>query len=158
MRQVSDLLLIGDAADAGGGLRRPLLSACQTFHYRRHGWTPKNRPTPGDPGYLWKDDDGWLTLNWVDGPASLYEHGGAQPWLAAFRFLDRQTARDVPTVIHCDRGRSRAPTLTLAYLSHTRQLPLNPDEAAEAFLAVYPDWCPGGIWDWLQQNWHVVLS
>lgn len=157
MRQVADLLIVGSTADVRWE-QRPLLSACQTIHYRRNGWTRQNRPPKTDPGYILKDDDGWLTLNWVDGPADLYEHGGEQTWRHAFGFLDRAAGRNMAALVHCDQGVSRAPTLALAWMCHARLLPLDPDSAADAFRTVYPEWRPGGIWEWLRQHWPVVLS
>jgi hypothetical protein len=156
MRQVSSLLLVGDSVDASHG-HRPLISACQTSHYRRCGWNPANRPEPTDPRYLVHDDDGWLTLNWVDGPKHLYDWGGVETWRRAFGFLDRMAAKNTATLIHCDQGRSRAPTLALAYMVREGHLPAVPADAFTEFTRLYPDYQPGGIWDWLTDNWDTVV-
>jgi len=150
MIQVGSLILVGDSVDASHG-HRPLVSACQTWHYRRNGWTVKDRPERTDPNYLLHDDDGWLTLNWVDGPAELFDWGGAEMWRRAFAFLDRMAAKDTATLIHCDQGQSRAPTLAYAYLASREGI------SEDAFRQVYPDWTPGGIWEWLQANWAAVV-
>ena len=60
-------------------------------------------------------------------------------------------AKDTATLIHCDQGLSRAPTLAYAYLAKRGYL-----HSEEEFRAVYPDWAPGGIWEWLTQNWDSL--
>lgn len=148
MRQVSERVYVGDQADTVD-FDGALLSACQSVHYKRLGWTRKTVDR-GSDDYIVYDRNGWMSLNWVDGRAELYDLGGVEVWDAAFDFIDR---RPEPTLIHCDRGLSRAPALALAYMAKRGLLPEIHDEADAAFREIYPEYAPGGIGDWLQAHW-----
>lgn len=153
MRQVSDRLLVGSSSDAHGW-DGPLVSACQSWHYQRIGCTRKNPPAKDRADYIVAEGDGWLSLNWVDGPEELFEWGGTEPWTRAFDFIDRQTD---PVLVHCDKGQSRSPTLTLAYLARrASEIPAGWFPAVEAFQALYPNYAPNGIYFWLSANWGLL--
>lgn len=150
-RQVTDRLHVGSAADAHAW-QGPLVSACQSWHYQRIGCTRARPPARDRADYIVAEGDGWLSLNWVDGPEELFDWGGVDPWRAAFDFIDR--SKD-PVLVHCDKGQSRSPTLALAYLG--RRTDAIPDDwfpAVEAFQALYPGYAPNGIYFWLAANWQ----
>ncbi len=106
----------------------------------------------GHPHYLWLEKPHHLYLNMIDPPAPLFK---PESFAAFFRFVDREITQR-PVLIHCNKGESRAPSLTLLYMA--KRLGLLPNEsyqaAAAAFSAKYP-YKPGkGIATYLEKNWN----
>lgn len=92
-----------------------------------------------------------LYLNMIDPPAPLFK---PESFTLFFEFVDREITQR-PVLIHCNKGESRAPSLTLLYMA--KRLGLLPNEsyqaAAAAFSAQYP-YKPGkGIATYLGKNW-----
>ncbi len=106
------------------------------------------------PHYLWIEKPHHLYLNMIDPPIPLFQ---TEMFEAFFRFVDREIV-DRPVLIHCNKGESRAPSLTLLYMA--KRLNLLPNEsyqaAATAFRARFP-YKPGtGIALYLDKNWTTL--
>lgn len=145
-------IFVGSRPD-GIDVPHPVISATRTTHLMRCGF----RADRGRPDYLWHVDPRrtWLSINWVDGPDRLFDWS-KDVWPLAFDLLDEWT-RKGRAVVHCDQGKSRSPTLVMAYLA--KRTPLLPDDfvpAAMQFQRMYPSWTPkmDGIAGWVQNHWE----
>lgn len=103
------------------------------------------------PNYLHLIKGHHLYLNMIDPPGPMFM---MDTFVTFLSFVDREIA-ERPVHIHCNQGQSRAPSLTLLYMS--KRLGLLPDtsyaDAANAFRVKYP-YTPGaGIQSWLTTNW-----
>jgi protein-tyrosine phosphatase len=110
-----------------------------------------------DPNYLAKLSEDWLTINWVDGPARLFDWS-AWLWPYAFDLIDEWRGEGRRVDVVCDQGLSRSPTLVMAYLAkRTDLLPDSFVEAATEFGRHYP-WKPNcaGITGWVRDHWEVL--
>lgn len=112
---------------------------------------------PGDVEYLVARRPGHLILNWVDGPARLFEWSFQQGVFSeALDFIELNLRRG-EVLVHCDAGMSRSPTLSMLYLAKRGGvLPNNFLGAAAEFRRLYPRWMRGGISDFVQRNWGQI--
>ncbi len=104
--------------------------------------------------YLCREQDRHLYLNMIDPPVPLFKR---EMFGRFFAFVDRQIA-ERPVVIHCNRGRSRAPSLTLLYMAKRMQLLPDTDypSARAAFEQRFPyDPCKG-IETYLSTEWATL--
>ena len=106
------------------------------------------------PDYLGRERGAHLYLNMIDPPVPLFK---PEMFRLFFDFVDRQIA-ERPVVIHCNQGRSRAPSLTLLYMA--KRLHLLPDtdyvSARRAFEQKFP-YAPGkGIETYLMAEWALL--
>ncbi len=119
----------------------------------RHGAGYEERSLASDhPHYLAIEKPQHLYLNIIDPPVPLFK---PQSFALFFEFVDREIKKR-PVLIHCNKGESRAPSLTLLYMA--KRLGLLPNDsyqaAAAAFSAHFP-YKPGkGIATYLQENWE----
>lgn len=108
----------------------------------------------GHPNYLSLERGTHLYLNMVDPPVPLFKH---ETFRTFFGFVDRQIAqRNV--VIHCNQGRSRAPSLALLYMAKRLQLLPDTDyrSARQEFERKFP-YSPGkGIETFLSTEWSAL--
>lgn len=132
--------------------------ATKTVHYNVFGKDlTYNKEERSYDDYLYYAEDNRLSLNWMDGPAIFYEPGGIKVFEEALDFIDKWiTERKV--LVHCDQGVSRSPTLTLTYLAkRTDKLPNNSfEKAKDKFIKIYPDYFPGGIKEYVSNNWDKI--
>jgi len=150
-------LFIGDRGDSR--LRHDpewaVVNTAKTVHCEVMGWssvTPK-----GHPNYLSFEQDNFLSFNWVDGGAFLYNMSGPESFTRALDFIERWApTRNV--LINCDLGQSRSPTVALLYLA--KRLHVIPDtsfaEAKAEFLKLYPRYTPAGIGDFVAAHWDEI--
>lgn len=157
MIEVYHRLFVGGVDDCSRVVTegRAIVHACKhPCHQRAVGYRgvlPKTHPE-----YLARVENCNLYLNVVDAPVPLFLP-------ATFR-LFRSFARaawegEQEVLIHCNEGRSRAPSLALLFLA--KDLHVLPEEtfqeAAEAFLTLYPAYAPGrGIAMYLETNWGTL--
>src|SRR6266702_1323977 len=79
----------------------------------------------------------------------------------ALDFIDEMRHQQLKVLVHCRKGRSRSPSITLLYLAARLQvLPTGSLEAAEAhFRRLYPSYYPtGGIRGHLQRHWRQYCA
>ena len=116
--EVAPNLFVGDYGDYldWGAF---VVSATKTAHVATLGYAPD----PDDPNYLSWACPSRLTINWVDGPARLYACGGVALFTQALDFIEANVSRG-KTLIHCDEGMSRLPTLAPVYLAKRGPLDL----------------------------------
>jgi protein-tyrosine phosphatase len=94
----------------------------------------------------------------IDPPTPLFQ---VALFITALNFIAQHHAQQRQVLIHCNQGRSRAPTLGLLYLAQTNLLPQDSYAvAAAAFRLTYMrDYQPGqGIQTFLTQNWNQLLQ
>lgn len=158
MKSVYPGLWVGDIGDYRRGMAAVVVSATQTVHYEKGGWSRKHRPSPDDRAYLAGNWGFHYTLNWVDGGPHLYEWGGPEAFVTALDFIDQERGKGNEVLVHCDAGLSRSPTLALIYLAKRVDVISNASFAAakEEFLQVYPDYNPGGIAEYVAAHWEEI--
>lgn len=121
-----------------------------------YGYDSKVVLAKNHPEYLWAERPGSLYLNLIDPPVPLFQVGlftTALDWIAE---------KDEPgkrTLIHCNKGESRAPSIALLYLAKRADLLPNDSFqiARETFLTKYPGYKPGaGIVTFLTDKWKEI--
>lgn len=132
-----------------------VVNTAKTVRVEVKGWS--NSPPRDHPDYLAFEEGQFLSFNWVDGAARMYEWSGPPAFNRALDFIDKW----YPTkniLINCDLGQSRSPTVALLYLS--KRLHLIPDDsfanARVAFQALYPGYAPSGIADYVSTHWTEI--
>lgn len=151
LHRVSDRLFFGDI-DAGH--RAPadhaVVHACKDpCHKQAVGYTKTLDHTHAH--YLCYEHGPHLYLNMIDPPLPLFKHA---TFTRFFAFVDQQIQQR-SVVIHCNQGRSRAPSLALLYMA--KRLRLLPDTdyhaARQAFEAQFPYFPGKGIETFLSTEW-----
>lgn len=159
MRQIFPQLYIGNDSDYLYNLRLPgwkVVQACKDpFHRDALGYTGRSAPVD-HPEYLMARRENRLILNLVDAEDPAYIHEECID--GALAFIRAGLREGYPVLVHCNQGRSRAPSIGLLYLaSRTDTLPTGTLADAEyAFKQLYPDYAPGeGMRGFLLQNWYL---
>jgi len=129
-----------------------VVHACKSpCHQRAVGY---RGALPGDhPNYLSYQDGNQLYLNLIDPPVPLFQRGSFK---AALAFL-REHVPQLPTLIHCNLGLSRAPSIALLYLAKVAEVidRTSYRDAARGFVTIYPAYEPGlGIQTFLEAEWE----
>ena len=157
---VDTSLYVGDINDSRGlsETNWAVVHATQTIHYQIFGWNrTNNKPNKNHPNYIIYEKDNHLSLNWVDGGSYLYNWSGPDTFIKVLDFIDKWIpGKNV--LVHCDQGFSRSPTLCLLYLAKRKSLISNNsyNEAKKDFLKMYPNFNPGGIGDYVNENWLKI--
>lgn len=153
MIKVSEKLSFSDIAgcshDADGDMA--IVHACkEPCHRHAAGYTARSLPS-GHADYLAVERGRHLYLNMIDPPVPLFQR---ESFARFFDFTDRQiAARRVH--IHCNQGRSRAPSLALLYMAKRGMIAEESYEAARAAFAEKFPYEPGaGIAAFLEENWE----
>ena len=119
------------------------------------GWG--NSQPRDHPHCLAFEDGQFLSFNWVDGPARMYEWSGPSSFVRALDFSDRwHPTKSI--LINCDLGQSRSPTVALLYLAK-RLKTISEDSFAAAradFVLIYPQYAPSGIADYVSEHWSEI--
>lgn len=128
-------------------------AAKEPWHRDALGYTGRGAP-PSDPEYLVAKRPGELMLNLVDMPV-LKEQYTNPIFEAAFEAIDSALADGKKVLVHCNEGKSRAPTIALLWLARQANEPYESyDDAALALLAVYPEYEPGaGVEGYARSCW-----
>lgn len=110
------------------------------------------------PNYLSKEIGFDLYLNMIDPRKPIFER---KIFEEPLYFLQRFEMVNIPILIHCNKGESRAPSLALLYLANTTDL-LNKNHfegAQKDFMKIYPNYKPGGgISAYLAGNWDELIN
>lgn len=119
-------------------------------------WTT-NKPPRDHPNYIMWEKENRLSLNWVDGPAKLFEWSGPQTFIHVLDFIDKWIDKK-KVLIHCDQGFSRSPMLGMLYLAKRRKTISNIsyESAVQDFKKIYSMFQPGGIGDYVNQHWSEI--
>lgn len=135
-----------------------IVHATQTIHYQYFGWNRTyNKPDKSHPNYIVYESDNHLSLNWVDGPAHLYSWSGSETFSRVLDFIERWIChRNV--LVHCDQGYSRSPSICMLFLAKRGNLISNVsyEDARNDFLKVYSHFNPGGIGEYINDNWEKI--
>jgi protein-tyrosine phosphatase len=77
---------------------------------------------------------------------------------SAFRFIDAHINEGV--IIHCNEGKSRAPSIAMAYLAARNKIENKTfAKAANAFVKLYDNyWVHSGLESYLRNNWNHILN
>jgi hypothetical protein len=131
-----------------------VVHACkEPCHRRSVGYSGRSLPS-NHPHYLVLESGHHLYLNLIDPDVPLFMMASFEAFLV---FVDREI-KEREVLIHCNKGESRAPSLTLLYMA--KRLNALPNDsyyaAATAFQGRFP-YNPGrGISTWLTNNWHKI--
>jgi hypothetical protein len=118
-----------------------------------HGWSiihaakhPYFVDLAAPPGVLWVQDGKVLTLNIVDSDDPFYFRKDVI--IEAIKFI----AARRPVFIHCNEGKSRAPSIGMAYVG--RLYGWTFEESEKWIKSVYPPYFPNrGIRGFLKKTW-----
>ncbi|WP_409562655.1 hypothetical protein [Hyphomicrobium sp. MC8b] len=131
---------------------RAIIHACkEPCHRAALGYAQKSLPRT-HAAYLAHETPGHLYLNMIDPPLPLFQLDSFRRVLAFYDSLQP----DQPLHIHCNQGRSRAPSLALLIMA--KRLGLLPAESYRAARAAFPHpYAPGeGIAQFLTLNWTDI--
>lgn len=156
MREVADHIYVGSKADDEALTDRygwAILHCCKSAHKALFGYT--GRAAPDGPERLVAVRGNELYLNLIDAPDPAYLP--LELFDEARGFIYDARLRGDRVLIHCDQGGSRAPGVAMYYLMG--MLPLDFDEAVEAFKELYPETNLGvGVAGRLRAEWERAGS
>lgn len=133
-----------------------VVNTAKTVHCEVMGW---GSATPRDhPNYLSYEDGQFLSFNWVDGKAFLYNMSGPAAFTRALNFIDHWSSAGKKVLINCDLGQSRSPTLALLHLAKRQHLISDGSFAAARveFQTLYPPYAPSGIAEFVSSHWEEI--
>jgi hypothetical protein len=111
------------------------------------------QPGPHDLNYLFVEGGADLYLNMVDADARFFR---PELFTVALDFIDHWNGY---VHIHCNEGKSRAPSIALLWLAkRAGEIPARSYSAAKlAYLAINPSYTPGaGISQFMADNWEAL--
>lgn len=151
---VTDALSYGDlSACAECGADIAVVHACKEPCHRAGAGYSTRSLEKTHPHYLALERGRHLYLNMIDPPQPLFQ---MESFVRFFDFVDRQI-KERPVLIHCNKGESRAPSLTLLYMAKRGFLPDESYEAARAAFEMRFPYKPGqGIVTFLTRNWSAL--
>ena len=160
MKEITNNLLIGQKIDLHHFSLEDdaIVHATQTIHYQIMGWNrTTNKPNKNHPNYIIWEKNNCLSINWVDGPAHLYNWSGPETFIRVLDFIESWIEKR-RVYIHCDQGMSRSPTLGLLYLAKRQGIIPNESysSAKEAYMNIYPMYNPSGIANFVNNNWTDI--
>lgn len=132
-----------------------VINTAKTVHIEVKGWS--NAPPRNHPDYLAFEDNQFLSFNWVDGAARLYDWSGPEAFVRALDFIDKwYESKNI--LINCDLGQSRSPTIALLYLAKRSHLIPGSSytTARSEFQSLYPKYDPSGIADFVSAHWAEI--
>lgn len=122
-------------------------------HRHMLGYTTLGAPR-GD-NYFWARDGDHMALNVID-----MEDPGMIPDEAlnrGLRFIREQYDAGKKTLVHCNAGHSRGPTLMMMFLRTIGELPDSFHRAEKIFRTLYPPYDPGtGMRTHAHQRWSTL--
>ncbi len=157
-------LTVGDLTDCVAGWDGAVLHACKDPCWRRtatewssSGWIDPSWFGKGGRFYLSMGDQANFYLNLIDPPVPLFQ---PDSFARALRWLDDALIRRAAAVlVHCNLGRSRAPSIALLWLAHRGALPGTSYAEARAVFADTHPYEPGaGIATFLGEHWDELLG
>ncbi len=130
-----------------------VIHACKDPCHRAHVGYKGNLPAD-HACYLAAQDDYNLYMNIIDPPLPLFK---LESFTLFFHFIDQHLGKR-PIVIHCNKGESRAPSLTLLVMAkRLRTLPDDSYQSARTEFEKSHDYKPGnGISAFLAEHWDYL--
>ena len=109
-------------------------------------------------GYLTHKINNNLYLNIVDTDKEQKAEYMQPIFSEAFRFID--SAINEGVIIHCNEGKSRAPSIAMAYLAARGKINNKSfAKAANAFVSLYDNyWVRKGLEMYFRNNWQYILN
>lgn len=157
MREVADGIHVGTEADCfreqrdGWAVVHACKHPCHVAAVGYHDSLPSDHPD-----YLLREEDGHLYMNLIDPERPLFQ---AESFLGFRDFACRYRDDGSELLIHCNQGRSRAPSLALLFLAKDRdRLTSNSFKAARReYRKLDSHYAPGaGIQTFLRNNWSEL--
>jgi hypothetical protein len=165
--QIMPSLYVGDMSTCSRGALLDTHPVLMQPHATVHAVkSPCHQQAVGYRGTLPQDHPHYLTyatgpelyLNMIDPPQPLFQ---LETFWAACEFMAAQSA-DLPVVVHCNLGLSRAPTLAFIRLVRLGLSPVSPEDYAAQhawFTSLYPFYAPGaGLALYLKTHWQEILN
>ena len=146
MINVHNTIYCGDENDANVILKSTdwlILHCCKDpFHKQLAGY--RGNLSPANPNYAFVISDNRMALNLVD--MEIYNPNylefNYQMFYEAFKFLDNNPYQK-KILIHCNKGESRGPSITLLYLKHMGYFRgLSFEKSKSEFIKLYPKFNP----------------
>lgn len=154
MKKVAEGLYVGNDADVVGAIDKgyAICSVCKHGpfgHSNALGYG--GGAAPAGPNRLWVLNGNHLRVNAID---SAFGHpDGFKALDHALDFVKRMRAIHKPVLVHCNQGKSRAPSVALAALIENGELSSDLDRAGREFLDLYSRYEPkGGVMAWLEKK------
>lgn len=152
MREVGKGLWVGDLEDCGrvhvGGI--DVIHACKyPCYHERFGRTKST-----DPRYLSVTEGEHLYLNMIDPREPVFP---IDLFRAFLTFIHRPE-RGKESLIHCNAGMSRSPSLAMLVLASRGEIPADFEGAEAAYRSRDDGYAPSGIREWLVANWGELLA
>jgi predicted protein tyrosine phosphatase len=116
-------------------------------------------PDKSNPHYLYKREESDLFLNMVD--ADEPKFFGDELFEQAMGFMAEQWEIGSDILVHCSKGRSRAPSIGLLFLASQRgEISTDSfEDARRDFEEMYPAYAPNsGIERRLRRDWEELLA
>lgn len=136
-----------------------VVHACKhPCHQRGVGY--RGNLSQSHPNYLLKKEKNHLYLNMVDMKKELLPKY-MDPIVNEFIDFVESNISSRNILIHCNEGKSRAPSLALLYLAKIEEKINNSTykEAKKDFYNLYPQYNPGrGIKKYLKNNWDKLMK
>jgi len=154
MIKIIDRLWIGDESDC----KNPsfyIVHACKfPCHKKAVGYAVN--PDPTDKYYLYREVDKNLFLNIIDPEKPLFK---IELFTVALDFIEKAWSTGDNTLIHCNHGDSRSPSIAMVFLA--KRLCRVPNtsykDAFNAFCKEFHVYHPGhGISSFLGNNWSKI--
>ena len=133
-------------------------AAKEPWHRKAVGYTTRGAPK-NHPEYLWARRTQRLALNLVDVPESKAQYIPDELLREAVDYIHwAHQEKNKPVFIHCNEGKSRAPSIALLYLLKHTQLfePCDTFEEVESFYkTLCPSYEPNGIREKVKEFWNL---
>lgn len=160
--QVMDNLFVGDAKDVKlfkGQPKTFVIHACkEPYHRDALGYTGKAAPR-NNREYLIARREGCMILNLVDPDTVKYIPQEIMD--AAITEIGTQLSLGNRVYIHCNEGKSRAPTIALLYMAGNTNILRTPSlgEAVSDFMKIHEAYNPSkGMMEYLFDNWSRYVN
>lgn len=157
MQEIIDNLYIGNQYDSLPEGWAVINAAKCPWHQQAVGYTKSLDST--HPNYLIHETEDALSLNLVDAPFEFKPQYTDPIFKKAFEFINANR-KSRPVLVRCNVGRSRSPSLVMAYLVKMMLLDGNPyEEALQEFKEIYPAYEPGkGVEAYLKNGWERIIK
>jgi hypothetical protein len=149
------ILFVGSDSDDQDAAKRgyAILSACKDGPWgHRSALGYKERGAPKGNQYYYAVRGKRMVLNLIDldDPNFIPE----EAIFPALRFINKHLKAGDKVLVHCNAGRSRAPTIALLFLRTIGEMPSGFGTSEKVFRALYPEYDPGvGMRTFARAHW-----